>query len=113
MFLLDIAYAQTTEGASGGGAAQGSFNMIMLALFMGVMYFFFIRPQSKKAKEQRSFLESLKRGDKVVTNGGIYGSIAVIDDGKGIVMLEVAKDTQIKIVKSQINHFQKTDNGQK
>ncbi len=118
-FLNDIAYAMGSPGGAGGGAAPGgaqagAFNMVMLAAFIGVMYFFFIRPQSKRAKEQRSFIDSLKRGDKVVTAGGIFGAISSIDDAKGVVLLEIAKDTQIKIMKSQISAFQKTgEEGQK
>ena len=107
-FLSDVAYAQGT-GAPG-GAPAGAINIVMIALFIGVMYFFFIRPQSKRAKEHRTFLESLKRGDKVVTSSGIYGTIAAIDDNKGIVTLEVGKETQIKFGKSFISSFQKTEN---
>ena len=67
---------------------------------MVVFYFFFIRPQMKKAKEQRKFREALKKGDKVVTIGGIHGKIANINDNT--VTLEVDTNTRLEIEKSAI-----------
>ncbi len=108
-FLCDIAYAQQSGGAAAPNSAGQMFNMMMIGLLIVVFYMFFIRPQSKKTKEHQNFLGNLKRGDKVVTGSGIYGTIASIDDSKGVIMLEVSKSMQIKIVKSQVSHYQKTD----
>jgi preprotein translocase subunit YajC len=112
-FLCDIAYAQQSGGAAAPAGAGSAFNMLMIGLLIVVFYMFFIRPQSKKTKEHQSFLGNLKRGDKIVTGSGIYGTIASIDDSKGIIMLEVSKSAQLKMVKSQVSHFQKTDEEKK
>ena len=73
---------------------------IMLALIFGVMYFFMIRPQRKQQKELQNFRNSLSKGDKVVTIGGIYGTIAEVKDA--YVLLEVDKDVKIRVNKQAI-----------
>jgi len=69
-------------------------------LIIVVFYFFMIRPQMKKQKELRKFRESLKKGDKVITTGGIYGKVAEVKETH--VVVEIAKDTLVKIDKSAI-----------
>ena len=73
---------------------------IMLALIFVVMWFFMIRPQRKQQKELQNFRDSLKKGDKVVTIGGIYGTIADVKDT--YVLLEVDKDVKIRVNKQAI-----------
>jgi preprotein translocase subunit YajC len=87
----------------GGQAAQGggSLNfLLMMGLIFVVMYFFMIRPQQKRQKELRKFREELKKGDKVVTSGGIYGVIVEIKDNYALV--EVDKDVKLRFDKSTI-----------
>ncbi|MBQ8855649.1 MAG: preprotein translocase subunit YajC [Bacteroidales bacterium] len=83
-------------------AAQGSgLSMwIMLALIFVVMWFFMIRPQRKQQKEMENFRNSLKNGDKVVTIGGIYGTVAEVKES--YVLLEVDKDVKIRVNKQAI-----------
>lgn len=85
-------------------ATQGSGLWGNLILFGGiaiVFYFFMIRPQQKKQKETKNFLDSLKKNDMVVTIGGIHGKIySIEDDG---IILEVDKSTKIKFEKSAIS----------
>jgi len=81
--------------APGGGGGTSQLMMIMLIII--VFYFFMIRPQSKKAKNERLFKESLKKGDKVVTNGGIHGRIAELNDTN--LILEVEGGNRLKIEK--------------
>ena len=82
-------------------AQGGGFSMwIMLALIFVVMWFFMIRPQRKQQKEMENFRNSLKNGDKVVTIGGIYGTIADVKDT--YVLLEVDKDVKIRVNKQAI-----------
>jgi preprotein translocase subunit YajC len=64
--------------AGGGGA--GTINLIMIGLMFVVFYFFLIRPQSKKAKEQEKFINEIKVGDKVVTIAGIHGKVVSVND---------------------------------
>ena len=97
----------TGGGAGGGGGADvvpppgpGGFELwIILAMFL-VMYFVMIRPQQKRQKEHTKFVDALKKGDSVITQSGIYGRIAEVQGA--IVTLEIAKNTHIKILKSQL-----------
>ena len=74
--------------------------LIMMVLIIVVFYFFMIRPQNKKQKELRSFRESLKKGDKIVTSGGIYGKI--IEISERTVTIEVEDKMKLKVDKSVI-----------
>jgi preprotein translocase subunit YajC len=87
---------QTAAPAQGSGLSM----WIMLALIFIVMWFFMIRPQRKQQKEMENFRNSLKNGDKVVTIGGIYGTIAEVKDN--YVLLEVDKDVKIRVNKQAI-----------
>ena len=87
---------QTAAPAQGGGLSM----WIMLALIFVVMWFFMIRPQRKQQKEMENFRNALKNGDKVVTIGGIYGTIAEVKDN--YVLLEVDKDVKIRVNKQAI-----------
>ena len=81
-----------------------SFNfssLLFFALIIGVFYFFMIRPQQKKQKKQKLFLENLKKGDLVVSTGGIHGKI--IEFESNTVVLEIAKGVRIKIVKAYLS----------
>ncbi|RLD61223.1 MAG: preprotein translocase subunit YajC [Bacteroidetes bacterium] len=82
----------------GQGGALGSF--LMLFAIIIIFYLFLIRPQMKKQKEVRNFRSSLKKGDKVLTIGGIYGKITDIKDTT--VTLEIAENVRIKVDKSGI-----------
>ncbi|MEN8117246.1 MAG: preprotein translocase subunit YajC [Bacteroidota bacterium] len=83
-----------------GGESNPLMSFLPLLLIVVVFYFFMIRPQMKRQKETRKFRESLKKGDKVVTTGGIYGKIAEIKET--VIILEIAKDVQIKVDKNGI-----------
>ncbi|MDG5798742.1 preprotein translocase subunit YajC [Marinilabiliaceae bacterium ANBcel2] len=75
-------------------------SLLPFLLIIVVFYFFMIRPQMKRQKELRKYRESLKKGDKVITTGGIYGRIAEVKE-KDVIM-EIADDVKIKIDKSAI-----------
>ena len=79
------------------GSGIGQF--IPLILIFVIFYFFLIRPQQKKVREHKSMIESLKRGDKVITSGGITGTIErIIDNDK--VEVEIAENVKVEIVKA-------------
>ena len=80
----------------GGGASM----WIMLALIFVVMWFFMIRPQRKQQKELQNFRDSLKKGDKVVTVGGIYGTVCEIKEGT--VLIEVDNNVKIRVSKQAL-----------
>ena len=97
MFLISPAYAQ----AIGGSSASSIMQMAPLALIFVVFYFFLIRPQQKKAKETKSMLAALRRGDRVVTGGGIVGTVAkVVNDDE--VLIDIADNTRVRVVRSTI-----------
>lgn len=83
-----------------GSGIEPSF-FIMMGLVMVVMYFFMIRPQTKKAKEQKNFINEIKKGDKVVTIGGIHGRVVKVNEDT--LLLEVDGNTKLKIEKSVIS----------
>jgi preprotein translocase subunit YajC len=85
------------EGSDAGALGQ----FLPLILIIVVFYFFMIRPQIKKAKEQKNFREALQKGDKVVTIGGIHGKILDIDETT--VILEMIDKARIKVEKSAIS----------
>ncbi len=87
---------QTAPAAQGSGLSM----WIMLALIFVVMWFFMIRPQRKQQKELDNFRNSLKNGDKVVTIGGIYGTVCEVKDA--YVLVEVDKDVKIRVSKQAI-----------
>jgi len=88
-------------GGSGGSGAGGYAGLIPLVLMFVIFYFLLIRPQQKKAKQHRELLSSLKRGDSVITNGGIYGRIAEINEN--VITLEVADKVRIKVARSFVS----------
>jgi preprotein translocase subunit YajC len=96
---MNIAYAMGSQAAGQGGSSQIMAFAPLILLFV-VFYFLLIRPQQKKAKQQKTFLENLKKGDDVVTSGGMYGKITGITDNT--VTLEVAEKIRIKVLKSSI-----------
>ena len=89
-----------TGGANAGGGQDMTSFLIMMVLIFAVMYFLMIRPQQKRQKELNKFREGLTSGTKVITAGGIYGTVRKVDGN--IVHLEVAKDVEIKIDRSMI-----------
>ncbi|MBQ1673992.1 MAG: preprotein translocase subunit YajC [Bacteroidales bacterium] len=88
------------QGAAAQGGGSGLTMILMLALIFVVMWLFMIRPQQKRQKELNAFRDSLKKGDKVVTVGGIYGTVQEVNDNK--VMLEIDKDVRIKVDKASL-----------
>lgn len=84
------------QAAGGGGA---SMIVIFVAMF-AIMYFMIIRPQQKQAKQHNAMLASLKKGDEVVTQGGMIGRIAVISDK--VITLEIANGVKIRVLKGSV-----------
>lgn len=80
----------------------GGFQFIFLGLMIVVFWLFFIRPQAKKAKQQKSFIDNLQKGDKVVTIAGIHGTINKVNED-GTLSLEINPGSYIKLEKSAIS----------
>jgi len=101
-----IAWAMTAGqkggGAGGGGGLGGMLSgpIPMLVLMFVIFYFLLIRPQQKKAKAHKELLANLRKGDKILTNGGIYGRITGLDDNT--LTVEIAPQVRIKISRSSV-----------
>ena len=101
----DVAYAMGgLPGGGGGAGGLGSF--LPLILMFVVFYFLLIWPQQKKAKAHRAVLANLKKGDEVVTSGGLYGTITGITDT--VITLEIAEKVRIKVSRSSIAGVMRT-----
>lgn len=97
---MNIAYAMGNQAASGQAGGSQWMGLLPLVLLFVVFYFLLIRPQQKKAKQQKQFLENLKKGDDVVTSGGIYGKITGITNDT--VTIEIAEKIRVKVLKSAV-----------
>lgn len=90
---------QATTQGQGGGMQM----IIMLVVLFAIMWFFMIRPQNKKQKEIQKFRNALSVGDKVVTIGGVYGTVKSINDTENTVTLEIATGVKVVFAKEAIN----------
>ena len=97
MFFVTPAYAQ----AAGAGAASAITSFVPLILIFGIMYFLLIRPQQKKLKEHKAMVEALRRGDQVLSQGGILGKVVKVNDD-GILEVEIAEGVKVKMPRSAI-----------
>ena len=93
-------FAQTAAPAKKGGFGDPSFLFMMVAIFV-IMYFFILRPQSKKQKETQTMLKNLKKGDKVLTVAGIVGIVGNVKETS--VMVKVADNTVLEFKKAAIS----------
>jgi preprotein translocase subunit YajC len=96
--LISPAYAQ----AAGGGGAGGLLGSIVpLILIFVIFYFLLIRPQQKRVKEHKNMVDNLRRGDQVVTGGGIMGKVTKVKEGEEI-EVEIADGVKVKVYRSTI-----------
>lgn len=84
-------------------ANSGIINIVMMLAVVAVVYFFMIRPQTKRQKEEKKFRESLSKGDKVVTIGGLHGKILSMDEKT--VLLEVDESVKLRFERAAIRSF--------
>ncbi len=101
--MLDVAFAQAAAPAGAPTQADQMLHMVsILAITVGIFYFLIIRPQQRKQKETESMLSSIKKGDRVLTSGGLYGTVI----GKGakddVMVLKVADDVKMEFSKQSI-----------
>lgn len=99
--FISPAYAQ--DAAAAGGAAGIVMQLAPLMLIFVVFYFLLIRPQQKRAKEHRAMLTQLKRSDRVITAGGILGTVTKVKEGSEEVEIEIAPNVRINVVRNTIS----------
>jgi len=96
--LISTAYAQAAPGA---GAGFDLVSLLPLVLIFVVFYFLLIRPQQKKVKEHRALVQALRRGDRVVTSGGLIGQVTkVLNDAE--LQVEIAEGVRVRVVRSAV-----------
>ena len=91
----------------GAGQSNQIMAFLPLILLFAVFYFLLIRPQQKRAKTHKQFIDNLKKGDRVVTSGGMYGTITGVTDDS--VTIEVAEKVRVRVLKSAIADYVKGD----
>jgi preprotein translocase subunit YajC len=105
MFTASLAWAQGTNGGSSG--AGTILSLVPFVLIFVIFYFMLILPQQKKQKQQRAMLEALKKGDKVITASGIWGTVTNL--GKETVTLQIADNTKVRIQREHIARLRADD----
>ena len=99
--MFDIAYALGTGG--GGEGAGGFTGFIPLILMFVIFYFLLIRPQQKKTKEHRQMVSNLKKGDRIITSGGIHGRITGMDEST--LTVEIADKVRVKVARGNVSNL--------
>jgi preprotein translocase subunit YajC len=95
-----LAYAMGTGGAGGGGQGSSFTAFIPLILMFAIFYFLLIRPQQKKAKAHKETLSTLKKGDQIVSSGGLHGVITGMSDD--VITMEIAPKVRVKISRGSV-----------
>ena len=96
---MNILIAMAPQGGSGGGGSLIS-TVIMFGAIFAIFYFMIIRPQQKRAKEREKLLSNIEKGDKIVTSGGVQGTIVGLEEKTSLI--EIAPNVKIKIERSAI-----------
>jgi len=94
--FISPAFAQSATGGTGGLLEL----LFPIILVFAIIYFFIIRPQQKRQKDHQTMLAALRRGDTIVTQGGLIGKIAKVEDNE--IQLDIADDTRVTIIKSMV-----------
>lgn len=102
--VMSLAWAQSTGGGFG---TSGLLSLVPFVLIFVIFYFLLILPQQKKQKQLKTMLESLKKGDKVVTSSGIWGTVTNM--GKETVTLQISDNTKVKVQKEFISRLRAED----
>jgi len=105
-----IAYAMAGGGHAAGGGMGSMGALVPLILMFVIFYFLLIRPQQKQAKKHKETLANLKKGDYVLTTGGIYGRIFAINGP--IITLEIADKVRVKLAKGQVSRLASPEEAQ-
>jgi preprotein translocase subunit YajC len=107
MFFDAIAFA---AGGKGAGGSSGLVGLVPIILMFVIFYFILIRPQQKQVKRHQEFIRNLKKGDRVVTNGGIHGTVTGLTES--VVTLEVADNVRVKVSRNAIAGYSKDQSAQ-
>ena len=101
LLFPQTAHAMGATGAQGEGGGGGSSMLIMLVAIFAIFYFLMIRPESKRRKQRKEMIDSLNRGDKIVTIGGLYGEVQDVHEDR--VVIKIAEGLKVEVAKSAVN----------
>ena len=96
--MIDVVYALGMGGSAEGGSPYQP--LILMGVMFAIFYFLLIRPQQKKTKDHRAMLSNLKKGDRIVTSGGIHGRITGMDEVT--LTVEIAEKVRVKVARSNV-----------
>lgn len=96
------AFAQTAAAAPGGGGMAAFVQFVPLVLIFVIFYFLMIRPQQRRMKEHRTMIDAVKKGDAVVTGGGLIGRVTRATDGDPEIEVELAPNVRVKVLKATL-----------
>ena len=99
--MIDVLFAMGAGGQGGTGSQGGGMGAMLLPLaIIALMYFLLIRPQQKKQKEHQAMIAALKKGDKIISSGGLHGVITGISDDA--ITMEIAPKVRVKITRASV-----------
>jgi preprotein translocase subunit YajC len=98
---LNLLIAMAPQGGSGAGGGSMVSTFVMFGAIFLIFYFMIIRPQQKRAKEREKLLSSIEKGDKVITSGGVHGTVAGVEEKT--ILLQVTENVKLKIERSAIS----------
>ncbi|OGW60319.1 MAG: preprotein translocase subunit YajC [Nitrospirae bacterium RBG_16_64_22] len=97
--------------SGGGGGPEGTMGVVMsflpIVVIFGIFYFLLIRPQQKKAKDHKQLLDNLKKGDRIITVGGLIGQVTAM--GANVLTIEIAKDVRVRVARSHVAGIRGSD----
>ncbi|MDH3356030.1 MAG: preprotein translocase subunit YajC [Desulfobacteraceae bacterium] len=104
--MINTAYAMGQGGAAGGQGAGGFTSLIPIILMFVIFYFLLIRPQQKKAKEHKEMISQVRKGDRIVTSGGLHGRVTAVGDTT--LTVEIADRVRVKIARGNLSQVVKS-----
>jgi preprotein translocase subunit YajC len=111
---MDAPGGQTATGGQAGGGFEQLYGMLMLIVPMGLFfYFFMIRPESKRRKEREQVLNSVKVKDKVVTIGGLHGTVVDVEPTEIVILVDPKKDVKLRFRRSAVDSVESSERGEK
>ena len=105
--FIETAYAMGTSGGDGAAQGGGFSSLIMMIAIFAIFYFILIRPQQKKMKEHKKMVEELKKGDRIVTSGGMYATVE--NATPDTLTVKIAEGVKVKITRGSVGAVVKTE----
>jgi preprotein translocase subunit YajC len=105
--FTSTAYAMGASGGAGGATGGGASGLIMMVVIFAIFYFILIRPQQKKMKEHKKMVEELKKGDRIITAGGMYGTVE--NSTPETLTIKIAEGVKVKITRGSVGAVVKAE----